>query len=332
MSQSLKQKLSQLWRANRVAYLFIAPAVLGLLLLHLFPLLQGIWMSFLASNKSTIEQYLNAPFVGLENYFEILFYQDSPIRQGLWDAVRNTMIYTFLVVTGTVVLGLGGALLVNRSFRGRSIARTILLFSWIIPSYVVGMLWGFMWQQQDGIINHFLFDMLHFDVFSGWFGVAWDYTQAGELVRPRWLTGENTIWAIIIPTIWRLWPFAMVMFLAGLTSIPREIYEAAEMDGASRLEQFFQITLPVMKPVLAMVLLQGLLANVYSFNIVIMMFGNGAGFPGKHGDLLMTNIFRNSFQMWNFGIGAAMSTLLMVVMVVIVTIWYRRFREDLEGG
>jgi len=325
-------KRRDIWRSYKVPFLLISPAFLGLVFLHFVPMVQGLWLSLLESNKSTIGQYLHAPFVGFSNYKEILFSGESQVRQGLWDALRNTFLYTLLVTTGTILLGIGGALLVHRQFRGRSVARTLLLFSWIIPSYVVGMLWGFMWQQEEGIINQLLFNHLHFDVITSWFGMHWDYTDLGALIKPRWLTGENTIWAIVIPTIWRFWPFAMVMFLAGLSSIPAEIYEAAEIDGASKSEQFFHITLPLLRPVVAMIVLQGLITNVYSFNIVSMMFGNGAGFPGKYGDLLMPNIFRNSFQMWNFGIGAAMSTLLMSFMVVVVVLWYKRFREDLGNG
>lgn len=320
------------WKQYRVPYLFLMPALIGMVLLHLFPLVQGFWLSLLEANKSTIEHYLNAPFIGLGNYWEILFSKDSIVRQGLWDALRNTVIYTVFVTGGTIFFGISGALLMNRTFKGRSVARTLMLFSWIVPSYVVGMLWGFMWQQEEGIVNNLLFEILRFDVWSSWFGMHWDYNELGALIKPRWLTGENTIWAIIIPTIWRLWPFAMVMFLAGLSAIPKEIYEASEMDGASRSEQFFHITLPLLRPVLAMVILQGLLGNVYSFNIVIMMFGNGAGFPGRFGDLLMPNIFRNSFGVWNFGVGAAMSTLLMTVMMIVVFLWYKKFKEELTNG
>jgi multiple sugar transport system permease protein len=319
------------FKKHKVPYLFLAPTIISMLILHLFPLVQGILLGFLESNKSTIEQYLGAPWIGLKNYTDLLFNSESSVRQGLWDALRNTFIYSVFVIGGTIIIGLLAAMLVHREFKGRSVARTLLLFSWIVPSYVVGMLWGFMWQQEEGIVNTLIFDVLNFDVWSTWFGVTWQYSDAGILIKPRWLTGENTIWAIVIPTIWRYWPFAMIMFLAGLSSIPKEIYEAAEIDGSGKVEQFFQITLPLLNPVMAVLILNGLITNVYSFNIVIMMFGNGAGFPGKHGDLLMTNIFRNSFQMWNFGVGAAMSTVLMAVMVFVVFIWYKAFREDLSG-
>lgn len=324
--------MSRLPGSRKIIFWFLAPSLVALLLFLLLPLLMGGFLSFFESSKGVLEQSFSAPFAGLGNYREALSGGEYPIRKGLWDALRNSIVYTSCVTFGVVVLGMCGALLVNRPFKGRAAARTLLLFSWIVPSYVVGMLWGFMWQQDDGIINTLLFDFFNLDVVSGWFGAHWDYDALGVLQKPRWLTGENTIWAIIIPTIWRFWPFAMVMFLAGLGSIPAEVYEAAEMDGATKGEQFLHITIPMLRPVLILIILQSLVINIYSFNIVIMMFGNGAGFPGKYGDLLMTYVFRNSFQMWNFGVGTALGTMLMAFMVVAVTLWYRTFREDIQNG
>lgn len=319
-------------RNRRTLFAYLAPALLALALFLFLPLVLGFGFSFLELDKSTLEQNFAAPFVGMGNYSEAVSVSQMPNQRGIWDALRNSLIYTFCVTMGTVFFGLTGAMLVHRRFAGRNLVRTLLLFSWIVPSYVAGMLWGFMWQQDDGIVNIVLFDLLHFDVISTWFGAHWDYTTAGLLVKPRWLTGENTIWAIVIPTIWRLWPFAMIMFLAGLGSIPRETYEAAQMDGASRSEQFFHITLPMLRPIWILIILQSLVSNVFSFNLVVMMFGNGAGFPGRHGDLLMPYVFRMAFQMWNIGMGAALSTMLMAFMVFAVFLWYRSFREDIQNG
>lgn len=330
--QSIKTTWIKNFKENKAAYLFILPVVLTIFGLQLIPMLQGFWLSFLDSNKSTIESYLAAPFIAFDNYYEILFNSASSVRQSLWDAIRNTIIYTSVVTIATMMIGLFAALLVNREFKGRNLARTLLICSWVVPSYVVGILWGFMWQQEDGIINILLFDYIHWDVISSWFGVMWEYGVNGDLIKPRWLTGENTIWAIIIPSVWRFWPYAMLMFLAGLSSISEDVYEAAQLDGSTRLEQFFFITFPMLKPVWVVLLMNGIINNVYSFNIVVMMFGNGSGFPGKHGDLIMTNIFRNSFQMWNFGVGAAMSAMLMTAMVVAVVVWYKRYREVLTNA
>ena len=299
---------------HRVAYLFLLPAALGMFLLQIIPLAQGLYLAFLRSRKEKLLDYLNAPFVGLRNFQDILFNPDSPIRSGLWDAVRNTGVYAVAVTLGTLAVGMAAALLVNREFRGRSSARTLMLFPWIVPTYVVGLLWGFLWQQEAGLINIILVDWLH--LFHD---------------KPVWLLGGNTLWAIIIPTVWRQWPFSMLMLLAGLQGISKDVYEAAEIDGAGPWKAFRHITWPLLKPVWAILILHGLVFNVYSFNIVIMMFGNGAGYPGKYGDLLMTNIFRNSFQMWDFGSGAAISSLLMLAMITLVFIWYRVFRDQLSA-
>jgi len=300
-------------RKHRFAYYFILPTALAMLLLHLTPIVQAFWMSMLRLNLQTIEQYLLAPFVFLRNYYDVLLNPDSPIRIGLWQAVRNTAIYTFCVTLGTLWVGLLVALMLNRKFRGRAVIRTLFLFPWVVPTYVVGLLWMFMWQRGIGIINVLLVDVLHL-----------------LPVKPFWLIGPNTIWAIIIPTVWRYWPLSMLMLLAGLQQIPEELYEAADIDGASPWRKFWMITWPLLKPVWSILILFGLIYNVYSFNIVIMMFGFGAGFPGEWGDLMMTNIFRNSFQRWDFGRGAAISVLLLLTMIIIVNLWFRYYKRSEE--
>ena len=297
----------------RMAYLFILPTIIVMTLLHLVPILQGFYMSMLRLNQFTLHRFLGAPFIWFENYYNILLNPNSPIRIGLFDAARNTIIYTIVVTIGTLVLGMLVALMVNREFRGKGLVRTLFLFPWVVPTYVTGLLWGFMWQKSNGIINVLLVDVFHI-----------------LPSKPFWLIGFNTIWAIIIPTIWRYWPFSMLLLLAGLQNIPEELYEAADIDGASPWKKFLTITLPLLRPVWSILMLFGLIYNVYSFNIVIMMFGFGAGFPGEWGDLLMTNIFRNSFMQWNFGVASASSVMLMLTMIVIVNIWFYFYRKAEE--
>ena len=123
----------------------------------------------------------------------------------------------------------------------------------------------------------------------------------------------------------------MLMLLAGLQGISNDYYEAADIDGAGGWKKFWCISFPLLKPVWAILLLFSLIFNVYAFNIVAMMFGNGAGYPGDWGDLMMTNIFRNSFQRWDFGSGAAVSILLMIMMLILVNFWYKYYQES-EGG
>jgi len=310
--QNLLLRIWRYFNKYKIAYFLIFPALLFMLLVHLIPMIQGIMMSFLKLNQFTLGQFLKAPFVGLENYTNLLFNEKNPMRAGLLLAVRNTVIYSVVVTIGVLVMGIGVALLMNRDFKGRSFARTSMLLPWVIPTYVVGILWGFMWQKDTGVINYLLVDVFH--ILSD---------------KPFWLMGSNTIWAIIIPTIWRSWPFLMVIFLAALQVIPEEVYEAAKIDGANAWQRFTLVTLPLLKPVIAIQLLFQIIANVYSYNIVAMMFGNGAGYPGEWGDLLMTLLTRQTFNYWLFGLGSAASVLLMIAMLIVVYIWYRSFKKEL---
>lgn len=301
------------WKKYGLAYTFIAPAALGMLLVHYWPMLQGIYMSFLDLNLRTLHLYLKAPFVGLANYYEILFNTESTFRTGFVYAVRTTILYSLVVNAATLSLGLLLAHVLNRPLFLRGLWRSLLLLPWVVPSYVVGLLWGFMWLK-NGVINHLLVDILHL-----------------LPEKPSWLVGPLTFWAIVLPTIWRSWPFTMITYLAALQGIPQELYEAAKVDGATPWQRFLHITWPAIRPVTAILILYGVLGTFYSFNIVYMMFGHGAGYPGEWGDLLMTNLFRNTFGLWKFGVGAAASVLYMAMSVAFILFWYRVFREDLKA-
>ncbi|NRY64000.1 carbohydrate ABC transporter permease [Clostridium beijerinckii] len=299
-------------RKNKFAYALILPAVIAMVIVQLIPMAEGLFFSVLKLNQFTLKEFLGAPFAGFDNFNKVLFDPTSNMRSGFLEALRNTGIYGIICSVLVIAIGLAAAMVVNREFKFRGIARTLLLTPWVVPSYVVGMLWGFMLQQDTGIINRILVDWLH--ILPN---------------KPFWLTGGNVLAAIIIPTIWRNVPLVMIMLLAGLQNISDDYYEAAEIDGASEFQKFFNITLPLLKPVIGIQMLFGMINYIYSYNIVSMMFGHGSGYPGKWGDLLMTNIQRNSFQTWNFGTGAAATIVVMICMLIIVGIWYRVFRDSL---
>jgi multiple sugar transport system permease protein len=294
----------------RFAYWLIAPAALFMVLVHLVPTAAGAFLSLLNLNTFTFQRLFGAPWAGLENYDSILFDSANPLHSGFTNAATNTAFYTGWTVALTLVLGLAIALLLNRSFPGQRVVRTLMLTPWVVPSFVVAVLWQFMWQRDAGIINKLLVDYV---------GVV------GE--RPTWLLGENTMWAIIVPSVWRGIPFAMLIFLAGLQAIPRELHEAAAMDGAGPWKRFRHITLPLLRPLIAIQLLFGVIYSAYQFAIPYIMLGSN---PGPSADLLMTLIIRQSFSNNLFGYGAAVSTLLMAAMFVWVLIWFRVFRRDLQ--
>ena len=298
------------WRSNRFAWALIAPALVFMVLVHLIPTIAGIYVSLLRLNTFTLAQLFGAPWAGLDNYHSILFDSASPIHDGFMAAVRNTFFYTALTVAGTIGGGLGVALLLNRTFPGRAIVRTLMLVPWIVPSFVVATLWQFMWQRDAGIVNKVLVDYTH----------LLDH-------HVSWLLGPNSFWAIVIPSIWRGLPLPMLIFLAGLQAIPDELHEAAKMDGARAWARFRHITLPLLRPLLGIQLLIGVIYAAYQFVIPYVMLGAD---PGPHADLLMTLIIRQSFNNNLFGYGAAVSTLFMLAMAIWVAIWYRAFRRDLE--
>ena len=288
----------------------ITPAVVLMLLVHLLPMLGGVYLSFKNLNIFTFRQLFDAPWAGFDNYRSILFDTDNPLRSGFTGAVQNTIVYTFWTVVGTLGGGLAVALLLNRPMRGIKVIRALMLTPWIVPSFVVAVLWQYMWQSDIGIINKVLVDYT---------GILSE--------RPIWLIGENSLWAIIIPSIWRGLPFAMLIFLAGLQAMPQELHEAASIDGAGPFKRFRYITLPLLRPLIAVQLLFNVIYAVYQFAIPVIMLGSS---PGPDADLLMTLIVRQSFSNNLFGIGAAVSTLLMLVMAIWVLVWYAAFRRDLE--
>jgi multiple sugar transport system permease protein len=298
------------WRRNRLAYGLIAPALVFMVLVHVLPMVGGLILSFKKLNTFTFAQLFNAPWNGLQNYRSILFESDNPLHSGFFEAVGNTIEYTFLTVAGTLGGGLAVALLLNRQMRGMKVVRTLMLTPWVVPSFVVAVLWGFMWQSDTGIVNKVLVDYTHL---------------LGH--RPVWLIGGNTMWAIVIPSIWRGLPFAMLIFLAGLQAIPDELNEAAEIDGAGAWRRLLFITLPLIRPLIAVQLLFGVIYSAYQFAIPVVMLGSN---PGPDADLMMTLIVRQSFSNNLFGFGAAASTLVMLAMLVWVAVWWAAFRRDMQ--
>ena len=282
-----------------------------MLLVHGLPALAGAYLSFKNLNTFTFSLLFGAPSAGLDNYRAILD-ASNPLNDGFTGAVWNTVRYTFWTVLGCLAGGLAVALLLNRDRPGQRWARALMLTPWVVPSFVVAVLWEFMWQRDAGIVNKVLVDYLHL---------------LGE--RPTWLAGDNALWALIIPSVWRGLPLNMLIFLAALQAIPRELHEAAAIDGANAWRRFRHITLPLLRPLIAIQLLFGVIYAAYQYTIPVVMFGSN---PGPDADLMMTFIVRQSFSNSLFGLGAAASVLLMAVMLVWVLLWYRAFRRDLEAA
>ena len=282
-------------------FLLLLPAILFELLIHVVPMLTGIWISFTQLTKFFIANWGEAPFVGFKNYTVALDFTSS-IGSGLNKSFFVTVGFTILVVGLSWVLGMAAAVALQGRFRGRSFFRTLFLVPYALPLYAGIITWKFMFQKDTGAINHFLFDNLHLP---------------GD--KPFWLIGGNAFWSIVIVAIWRLWPFAFLMLMAGLQSIPTDVYEASAVDGAKPFRQWRAITLPMLRPVNAVLLLVMFLWTFNDFNTPYVLFGSTA--QPAAGDLISFHIYNASFLTWNFGSGAAMSVLLQLFLLVVTGIY-----------
>ncbi|MCL2101939.1 MAG: sugar ABC transporter permease [Fibromonadales bacterium] len=303
---------------NRIALFFALPTSILLLFFLVLPVLFNVLISAFDIGSNP-EQWFDS-YLAFENYVAAI------MQDGFINAVRNSIIYTLVTTLSVTVIGLLAAICLREPFKGRAVVIALIMISWSIPSYVVGILFGYVFQQDNSFINFLLFDILDFHVYSKWFGLQWNYNELGQLIIPRWLDSEYSVLVVAIPAIWHYWPYSMLLFLAGLNSIQSNVYESATLDGANKTNKFLYITLPMLKPVFIAVLVQNFITNIYNFNIVVMMFGNGTIIPSKGADMIIPYIFRTSFQYWNLGIGASLSTMLMLFVGIFVLYYYKKMR------
>lgn len=242
-------------RRSPFAYILIAPAVIMELLIHIIPMVLGVWIAFLGLSQLNIRNWLRAPFVGFDNFVAGLD-PNGPIGGEFLASFGRTLVFTVVVLAIVWVLGIMAAVLLHSSFRGNGFLRTFFLIPYALPSYVATIAWAFMFSQRDGAINKILVDDL---------GILDE--------RPFWLLGGNAFWVTVIVTAWQMWPFAFLMLLAALQNIPKDVYEAAAIDGASLWKQFLLITLPMIRPANGVLLLVMSLWIFNQFNVPFVLFG-----------------------------------------------------------
>ncbi|WP_396446240.1 carbohydrate ABC transporter permease [Actinomadura sp.] len=278
-------------------YLLLAPAVAAELIVHLVPIAVGIWMSFKELTLFYIRDWSRAPWTGLGNY-RVAVDVDGSIGAGLLRSFLVTVAVTVLAVGTSWLLGAAAAILMQERFRGRGPLRAIFLVPYALPVYTAVMTWAFMFQRDTGMVNHILADQLH-------------ATGGG---RPFWLIGDNSFWALVTVIVWRSWPFAFLVLMAGLQNISRDLYEASALDGAGVWRQIRHITLPALRPINQVLVLVLFLWTFNDFNTPFVLFGKAAP---DGGDLISVHIYHASFVTWNFGTGSAMSVLLLLFLLLV---------------
>ncbi|HEX6287824.1 MAG TPA: sugar ABC transporter permease [Herpetosiphonaceae bacterium] len=284
-------KDTDLTRARtRLAWLLLTPTLAIVAFIALWPLLQTIYLSFtnarLASTSPT-------KFIGLENYAYLI--QDQQFRQSIWVTVQ----FTALTVVFEFLLGLGVALVINSNFKGRGLMRTAMLIPWAIPTVVSAQMWKWMYNDIYGVIN---------DLFRR-FGLI---SQNVAFVADP----GTSIPAIAAVDIWKTTPFVALLLLAGLQVIPGDVYEAAYVDGANRIQQFFRITLPLLRPAILVTLIFRTLDALRVFDVFYVMFGARQD--------TQTMAIYNQQNLVNFsdlGYGAAISMAIFIIIGIFVALY-----------
>jgi multiple sugar transport system permease protein len=284
------------YREELLALSFLWPSLLILAALFAYPLADVIRLSFYDSNLR------RDVWVGLGNYTALL--TEDPL---FWGALLNTVIFTAFSVALHLAIGLALALLlnlgINRTFR--NLARGLLIVPWLLAPTVAGMIWVLM-LAPFGVANGFLASLGLID--------------ANATVS--WLGSPSTaLGAVTAMNVWRAFPFFMVMLLAGLQAIPRQLYEAAEIDGASLFRQFWHITLPQLRAVIATVVLLDSIWTFRAFDPVFVMTGGG---PAHSSEVLATAIYFDGFQKLKFGYASAEAVVMFLVLFVISALYLRR--------
>jgi multiple sugar transport system permease protein len=290
-------------------YLFLLPALALELLVHVVPIAVGIWMSLRGLTLFFLRNWSAAPYTGLRNYRTALNV-DGAAGRDLLHSLWVTVAFTVLSVGLAWLLGITAAVLLQKPFRGRGLLRTVFLTPYALPAYAAVITWGFLFQHDNGLVNHVLVDQLH-----------------ARADRPFWLIGGNSFTALVVVSVWRTWPFALLCLTAGLQTVPPELYEAAAIDGAGFGRQLREITLPMLRPVNQVLVLVLFLWTFNDFNTPYVLFGKSAPHAA---DVISMHIYQSSFVTWNFGLGAAMSVLLLGFLLAVTAVYLagtRRRRE-----
>lgn len=274
-------------------WLMTAPAVIGFLCFNAGPMLQSLYLSLTQYDVISPPRY-----VGLQNYIYLL--RDDP---AFWPSVRVTAVYAATAVPLGLAASLLVALLLNRKVRAVGIFRTIYFLPSLLPSAASGAVWVFIFHPTFGLLNKLL--------------------AAIGIAGPAWT--QSTTWALPALVLMSLWAFggAMVIFLAGLQDVPRSLYEAADLDGASPLQQFRHVTLPVISPVLFFNLVMGVIGALKVFDSAYVFgsaSGSGVGGPARATLFYALNLYQKAFGYFHMGLASAMAWLLFAAILVLTAI------------
>jgi arabinogalactan oligomer/maltooligosaccharide transport system permease protein len=271
---------------NRLAYIYVAPAMIIMALVVLYPFIYNVVISFSNMNLSHFRDW---SVKGLGNYVSVL--KDG----SFWYFLFKTVLWTGVNLIFHVGLGVFLALILNKDIKGKSIYRTLLILPWAVPQYITALTWRGMFNSEYGAVNLIL------DKFLG-FQYPWLATEWGAFG------------ACLITNIWLGFPFMMIVALGGLQSIPDELYEAADIDGATAMQKFKNITMPLLKPVMVPAITLGVIWTFNNFNVVWLVSNGGE--PSDTTHILVSWVYKAAFTYFRMGYAAAFSMIIFAILFV----------------
>lgn len=293
--QNLRPRFS--WLTDRwIAISFITPTLAILLFITVFPLVWSLYLSF--TDWSVIRDAATAPeWIGTANYIELL------TDERTWERFIVTGQFVIPAVTLELLLGFGTAMLLNRRFSGRGLLMTLMLVPMMLSPVVVALFWRFM-MQGEGVLNYYIVNWLN---------------QEPVL----WLTDRNiVIWSLVLVDVWMWTPFMMLMSLAGLSAVPRYLYEAAAVDRAGGWFRFRHITLPMVTPLLLIAIIFRTMDAYKLFDQAFVLLGNRGG-PGRAGQTAALWVYEQAFTNFNTGEASALGYIMLIVIIALANLFIR---------
>ncbi len=285
-----------------LGYLFLIPALLLFAIFVAYPIFNTIRTSFLSLRIQTLRQ--GGRFVRWDNYLKLA--KDEV----MWRSFRFTVLFTVVAVCLETVIGMACALIMNKSFPGKSFVCAIILIPWCIPTVVSALMWSYMFAETYGAINQFL-------------------QMLGLIKEPiHWITEPgNAFAAIVISDVWKTTPYMSLLLLSGLKTVPNDLYEAAAIDGATPVKNFFWITLPSIKAVLVVAIMFRTIASFRIYDLIKVLTNGG---PGQTTASLTMYTMQQYFSFGNYGYGAALAVVTFVVSLIISFFFYDGMKSKLE--
>jgi arabinogalactan oligomer / maltooligosaccharide transport system permease protein len=276
-------------KRNLFPLVLILPAALVMIGVVFYPFFYNIVISF--SNMS-LRNFREWQIIGLDQFYKVFF---EPSEPGFYNIFLKTIVWTIVNVTFHVLIGVFLAILLNRKIKGKPIFRTLLILPWAIPQYIVALTWRGMFNYEYGSINLIL-------------------TRYLNMPAIEWLRSPTEAFiAVIITNIWLGFPFMMVIALGGLQSIPHELYEAADIDGASAWRKFKNITAPLLRPVMIPAITLGIIWTFNNVNIIWLVTNGGE--PSDQTHILVSYVYKAAFNLYRYGYAAALSMVVFFILL-----------------